>query len=120
VVISLIKIGIQSLTMRQGLKPLNTIGYSQKITATRVATYTWDDTAVVYSNGQVAMIIDAIDFLDRVVDPEKFENHWKNLVAPWSLKDLVDDTLRYLPWDLRCLSQLTKNDKQRGSSPLNL
>lgn len=36
-----------------------------------VATFTWDDTAIVYANGQVAMIIDAIDFLDRVVDPEK-------------------------------------------------
>jgi len=36
-----------------------------------VATFTWDDTAIVYANGQVAMIIDSIDFLDRVVDPEK-------------------------------------------------
>ena len=36
-----------------------------------VATYTWDDTAIVLADGKVAMIIDSIDFLDRVVDPEK-------------------------------------------------
>jgi ABC-type glycerol-3-phosphate transport system substrate-binding protein len=36
-----------------------------------VATYSWDDTAVVLADGRVAMIIDSIDFLDRVVDPEK-------------------------------------------------
>jgi ABC-type glycerol-3-phosphate transport system substrate-binding protein len=36
-----------------------------------VATFTWDDTAIAYANSQVAMIIDSIDFLDRVVDPEK-------------------------------------------------
>jgi ABC-type glycerol-3-phosphate transport system substrate-binding protein len=36
-----------------------------------VANYTWDDTAIVLADGKVAMIIDAIDFLDRVVDPEK-------------------------------------------------
>lgn len=45
-------------------------------------TFGWDDVASVYAMGKVGMILDSIDFLDRVVDPQKSKIMGKIGCAP--------------------------------------